>query len=189
LLRFFLLAALAAVPVLATAKNKKIEEIDAYCSGIESKLRSTAPYVLTGPDPWVLLDAAPAEMEDSALAFVYAEGPRIRWVFIRLAAESGQWLEDVNYYYDPAGSLVRRTRHLDYAPANLQLDETIYFDEGEVFKEKVHHRNLRRGKQDTGNFVDQDPPAFVDVDDLPFLDLLDLTRRIIWLPERLIQIP
>ena len=156
----------------------KTAAIDAYCDGLRSNFVNTLPFMFSGPDPWTQIDELPASMPNEGLAFVYAAGSDIRWVFVRITDEDNDWFEDIDYYYRDDGSLVKRVRHLESIEANIGLDVTTYYAAGRVIKQKSHHHALTRGKTDNSRFSDPDAPTFWKVQDLPFPEIQDLWKRL-----------
>jgi hypothetical protein len=158
--------------------HSKTSSIDAYCNGLRAAFTSTSPFVFSGPDPWMQMDEVPASMPSDALAFVYAAGGDVRWVFLRITDEDGGWSEDIDYFYRDDGSLAKRTRHLESVSSNIELDVTTYYQQGRVLREKVRHHALSHGKIDSSQFSDPDAPVFWSVEDLPFPAIEDLWKRL-----------
>jgi hypothetical protein len=158
--------------------NSKTSAIDAYCNRLRADFASSSPFVFSGPDPWIQMDEVPASMPDTALAFIYAAGADVRWVFVRITDPDNGWSEDIDYFYRDDGSLAKRVRHLQSVPANIALDVTTYYADGRVLKEKSRHHALARGKTDSSQFSDPDAPTFWSVDDLPFPAIEDLWKRL-----------
>jgi hypothetical protein len=185
--RRFLVGAIMLASASAYAGPSKIRAIDAYCGQLRADFASTAPYVFSGPDPWVQLDEVPAAMPDEGLAFVYTSGADIRWVFFRITDRDNQWSEDIDYFY--RGTLAKRERHLQSTPSNIALDVVSYYVDGQVVKERSHHHPLLPGKTDSSQFIDPDAPQFLTVDDLPLPDIEDVWKRLAMLPKSLVDVP
>lgn len=141
-------------------------------------MSSATPFIFSGPDPWTELNDAPAQMEEEALAYVYAQGPSIRWVFIRLVDDQAGWQEDIHYYFHEDGSIAKRSRQLQAVAANVELDETTYYQDGAVLKQITHHHSLGKRTKDKADFTDPDCPKYLTVDDLPFPEITDLWQRL-----------
>ncbi len=153
-------------------------DIDNYCTQVRNQLSSATPFIFSGPDPWTELDEPPVEMPDEALAYVYTQGPQIRWVFLRLVDDQANWQEDVHYYFHEDGTIAKRVRRLLAKSANVLLEETTYYADGVVLKQTTHHHALVKGAKAIADFSDPDAPEYLTVDDLPFPDIPDLWERL-----------
>jgi hypothetical protein len=184
-------AVLAAMfyPALSPAKPKKLAVIDAYCTGIRDEFRETVPVAFSGPDPWVQIDNVGATLSDEALAYVYAEGPAIRWVVLLMSGAKQSWTQTVDYYFRADGTIAKRERVLESAAANIELQEVSYYLDGRVFKERTRHHTLGPGREDSSKLDDPGAPVYLSVDELPFPDTPDYLRQIAGLAERLIDVP
>lgn len=160
------------------ARPRELAAIDQYCSDIRTELSASTPFIFSGPDPWTELDDIPAEMPDEALAYVYTQGPSIRWVYLRLVDEQAGWQEDIHYFFHEDGNVAKRVRRLFSAAANLELDETTYYESGDVLKQITRHHALAKGLKKVADFSDPDAPVYLTVDDLPFPDIPDLWDRL-----------
>jgi hypothetical protein len=163
---------------LMAGRAKKLAAADTYCEQLKAEFRETLPYVFSGPDPWVKLDEMPATWPDQALAYVYAEGPNVRWVVLQVAGPRHTWLETVNYFFALDGSLVKRERYLDEKAANTSFAENRYYEGGRLLKEHTEHHALGPGREDSGNFDDPDAPDYRTVSDLPFPDEPDFWKQL-----------
>jgi hypothetical protein len=162
----------------ASAHPRKLSEIDSYCRQLQSSLSAATPFVFSGPDPWTEIDDLPASMPDEAVAYVYATGAEIRWVFIRIVDEDHGWSEDISYFYRDDGTIAKRLRRVESKSSNIALEVTSYFDNGQLLKEITHRHALKSGRQDSSQFTDPDAPVYWTTDDLPFPDILDLWHRL-----------
>lgn len=169
---------LAPTAAQAGSRSRKVDAIDLYCQRLQSSFVNATPFVFSGPDPWTEMDELPARMPDEAVAYVYATGPDIRWVFIRIVDEDEDWAEDINYFYRDDGTLIKRTRQIQAHAANIVLDETGYFESGKLLKDSRKHHALASGRQDSSRFIDPDAPLYWTTGDLPFGDILDLWQRL-----------
>lgn len=166
-------------PLPAFGRSKRIAAIDQICRDIVAEFPAGPTLVFSGPDPWSEIDAPPAEMTQGAWAYVYAEGPDIRWLFLRQVGPGESWLEDTNYFYREDGTLAKRQRNLSSYKSNISLDVTAYYDpDGKILKEITRHRALDGKRENTGIFVDHEPPLFPTIADVPFSDDPDLTHRL-----------
>ncbi len=165
-------------PAFASARSSKTAAIDLYCNQLRAGFASATPFVFSGPDPWVQLDDVPASMPGDGLAFLYAAGPDIRWVFLRIADSENGWSEDIDYFFRADGTLAKRERHLQSAASNIALDEISYYLNGRLLKQKSHHHAMVHGKTDSSQFSDPDAPVFATVDDLPFPEIDDIWKRL-----------
>lgn len=162
----------------AFARSHPVLDIDRYCSVVRNELSGTTPFIFSGPEPWTELDEAPGEMPDEALAYVYTQGPAVRWVFVRWVDEEGGWQEDIQYYFRVDGTIAKRVRRLQSVAANVELDATTYYQRGAVLKEVTHHHALSKRVKPVADFSDPDAPQYLSVDDLPFPEIPDLWRRL-----------
>ena len=171
-------AVLAAAPVFGFGHSRKVSSIDEYCRLVRQDFASAVPFVFSGPDPWTEIDEVPADMPDQAVAFVYATGAQVSWVFLRAVDADEGWSEDVDYFFRRDGSIAKRVRHMQSVAANITLEVTTYYENGRVLKEVAHHHGLHHGRSDFSKFTDPDAPVFTSTDDLPFPDIPDLWRRL-----------
>ena len=152
----------------AQARPKPAALIDTECLQLEGSFQNQTPLVFSGPDPWVELDDIPARMPDLAVAYVYSHGAEIRWVFLRIVEEDQGWAEDVNYYYRANGTIEKRVRTLQSAVSNILLEQTSYYADGQILKDKTKKHPLVPGRRDPWEFSDPDAPIFWTTDELPF---------------------
>jgi hypothetical protein len=174
----FGLLCLLAAPAAAGKQSRKVLEINSYCEELKTSLNNATPFIFAGPDPWTEMDDVPASMPDDAVAYVYATGAEIRWVFIRIVDDQDGWSEDINYFYRDDGTIAKRTREVRSRPANIDFEVISYFENGKLLKESNKHHALGAGKQNSSRFVDPDAPVYWTTDDLPFPDILDLWQRL-----------
>lgn len=185
-----LAVAILTPPARAFGHSKQIKAIQNYCDEIGTEFSGNSPEVFSGPDPWTELDEVPADMADQALAFVYADGFAPKWVFLRIASpKKDGWSEDIDYYFRNDGSIAKRERHLQILAANMTLDETTYYDHGEVLKDTTRHHALGPGKQKISAFNDEPAPDYMTVDDLPFFSDDDTGAQLVSLRKRLVKVP
>jgi hypothetical protein len=171
---------LAASPALPLGHGRQVSDIDRYCKSVDTAVSTGTPFQFVGPDPWAEAeDVSPDDPEESAIAYVYTVGPQIRRVFIRITDADDGWREDLLYFFDPNGDLVKRIRTVDSATANISLETVTYYKAGELLKQSAHRHALEQGRQDSSQFVDPGAPIFWTTDDLPFADLLDPWRGLI----------
>ncbi len=164
-------------PALALG-HSKLAAIDSNCLQLQATFAGAIPIVFSGPDPWVLLDDIPASMPDDAVAYLYTAGTDIRWVFVRVVDSDAGWSEDISYFFNDNGVIMKRERHLQSTASNILLDVSTYYKGGRVLKEKSRHHALGRGKPDASQFNDPDAPTFTNVRDLPFPDIQNLLQRL-----------
>ncbi|MBV8070510.1 MAG: hypothetical protein JO270_11430 [Acidobacteriaceae bacterium] len=188
-------------PALSSAKSKRLIAIDAYCTQIRDEFRETVPLAFAGPDPWVEIDDIGAALSDDTIAYVYADGPRIRWVVLMMSGSKQNWNQTVDYYFRDDGTIAKRERLLDSAAANIELQEVSYYENGRPVKEFTHHHALGPGREDSSRLDDPDAPVYMSVQDLPFPNTPDYWRQLAGLPclagpgiraklaERLIDVP
>lgn len=165
-------------PLLA-AGHSRTADIDAYCMEVQTQFASASPYVFSGPDPWVQLEDVPTDMPDDGLAFVYAQGLSVRWVFVRMVNADAGWTEDIDYFFQEDGRIAKRIRHLQSAVSHISLEETVYYAGRHVVKTRTRHHAIGHHKPDNSQFSDPDAPTFWNVDDLPFPDLQNVWQRLI----------
>ncbi len=182
---------LAAVvrPPLACARSHKFAAIDAYCEQIKDEFRETVPVAFSGPDPWAQVDGLSTAFSDDVLAYVYAEGPAIRWVELTLSGPKGSWTQVVDYYFREDGTIAKRERFLRSLAANIDLQQVSYYKHGSVLKEHTHHHPLGPGREEGAKFDDPGAPVYLTVDELPFPDTPDYWRQLARSPEGLIDVP
>ena len=161
-----------------TLGHSKLTAIDANCLQLQTAFANATPIVFSGPDPWVLLDDIPASMPDDAVAYLYTAGTDVRWVFVRVVDSDAGWSEDISYFFNEHGAIMKRERHLQSTASNISLDVFTYYEAGRVLKEKSRHHALARGKPDASQFNDPDAPTFTSVHDLPFPDIQNLLQRL-----------
>jgi hypothetical protein len=97
---------------------------------------------------------------------------------MHMADEEEKWQQDIQYYFNENGSIAKRYRQLFSAGANVELDETTYYEDGRVIKEITHHHPMIKGAKATEDFSDPEAPQYLSVDDLPFPDIPDLWERL-----------
>jgi hypothetical protein len=163
----------------ALARSRALNDIDTYCKLVLNETSGVTPFVFSGPDPWTELDDAPSGMRDQALAYVYTQGPAVRWVFLRIVDADEGWAEDIRYYFREDGSIAKRVRKVESLSSNIEFEATTYYRSGDILKEVTHHHALRHGHKDSSLFSDPDAPIYMSVDDLPFPDIPDLWRRLV----------
>ena len=122
------------IAVAAQGRSKKLTAIDAYCNGLKTEFIEATPVLFSGPDPWAEVDEPPPHFRDEALAIVYFDGEKIRWVVMQLGAREDAWTENVQYFYGPDGNLVKRERHLEDPPSNTALREDLYYEDGNLIR-------------------------------------------------------
>ncbi len=174
----WLALAMLATPALMCAKPKKTAIIDAYCAQLRDEFREMRPLAFSGPDPWVEIDDIGATLSDDALAYVYAEGPAIRWVVLMMNGPKQSWTQTVNYYFREDGTLVKRERLLESLAANIELVEASYYVDGRAVKQHTRHHALGPGREDTSRLDDPDAPVYLNVHQLPFPDSPDYLRQL-----------
>ncbi|HEX4227803.1 MAG TPA: hypothetical protein VHZ07_03975 [Bryobacteraceae bacterium] len=166
-------------PLPVSGRSKQIDGIDQLCRDIVAEFPDGPSLVFSGPNPWTEIDAPPPEMTEGAWAYVYAEGPGIRWVFLREVGPGVSWLEDTNYFYREDGTLAKRQRNLSAFKSNINLDVTGYYDpDGKLLKEITRHHALAGKRENTSTFADHEPPLFPSTSDVPFSDDPSLIRRL-----------
>jgi hypothetical protein len=184
-----LVAVLVLVAPALVAHPKKTAIIDAYCAQIQDEFREAVPVAFSGPDPWVEIDDIGATLSEDALAYVYAEGPAIRWVVLIMNGPKQGWSQTVDYFFKEDGAIAKRDRVLRSMAANIELEEVTYYAQGRAFKEYTHHHSLGAGHQDSSKLDDPDAPTYLRVDELPFPETPDYLRQVAALAERLIDVP
>jgi hypothetical protein len=166
-------------PLPVSGRSKRIDVIDQLCQDIVAEFPAGPSLVFDGPDPWTEIDAPPPRMTEGSWAYVYAEGPDIRWVFLREIGPGISWLEDTNYFYREDGTLAKRQRNLSAFKSNINLNVTGYYDpSGRLLKEITRHHALTGKRENTSAFVDHEPPLFPTIADVPFSDDPELNRRL-----------
>jgi hypothetical protein len=172
-------AFLLCAPLPLSGHSRQINAIDQLCRDIIAEFPDGPSLVFDGPDPWSEIDAPPREMTEGSWAYVYAEGPGIRWVFLREVGPGVSWLQDINYFYREDGTLAKRQRNLSAFKSNIILDVTGYYDpSGRLLKEITRHHALIGKHENTDAFVDHEPPLFPTTTDVPFSDDPELVRRL-----------
>lgn len=162
------------------ARSKKIVAIEQACQDIVAEFPNGPSLIFAGPDPWFEVDAPPIAMSSGSWAYVYAEGPRIRWLFLREIGRDDAWLQDTSYFYRQDGSLAKRQRTLSAFKSNIGIEVTGYYDaKGNVIKEITRHHSLIGRHEDTSHFIDHEAPLFPTIADVPFSDDLELGSRLI----------
>ena len=174
----WLVVPIALCPAIAGARSKKGAVIDEYCAQLRDEFRETVPVAFAGPDPWVEIDDVGATLSDDTLAYVYAEGPVIRWVVLIMNGPRRAWTQTVDYYFREDGTIAKRDRLLRAITANIEMEEVTYYAKGRAFKDYTHHHALGAGHQDSSKLDDPDAPAYLNVQDLPFPDSPDYLRQI-----------
>lgn len=173
------MVAFALGPLQVSARSHQVQAIDQYCAELRSELISTAPFIFAGPDPWTQIDNVPQQADDDdTLAYVFTEGPSIRWVFLRITDKQNGWLEEVHYYFRPDGTIAKRARHLLSFAANVEFDEALYYTGGNVSEQVTHHHKLLKKGKRKADFSDPDAPEYKTVGELPFGDIADLWDRV-----------
>lgn len=172
-------AALFCVPLTASGRSKQIDAIEQLCRDIAAEFPDGPSLVFDGPDPWSEIDAPPPQMTEGSWAYVYAEGPGIRWLFLREIGPGISWFQDTNYFYRVDGTLAKRQRSLSAFKSNINLNVTGYYDpSGRLLKEITRHHALTGKHENTGAFVDHEPPLFPTIADVPFSSDPELIQRL-----------
>jgi hypothetical protein len=140
--------------------------IDSYCQQLKDEFREVSPYFFSGPNPWRQLAQWPAEFSDTALALVYTDGGKVRWVEMHLSEEG--WYERVDYYFAEDGIVVKRERHFEEQAANLEMNESRYYLNGKRWKDQMQHHALGQGKEDLSQLFDPQAPEYLNTGELPF---------------------
>ncbi|HEX4807436.1 MAG TPA: hypothetical protein VH325_00810 [Bryobacteraceae bacterium] len=163
------------------ARSKKISEIEQTCQDIVAEFPNGPSRIFAGPDPWFEVDTPPPNaLRNGSWAYVYAEGPSIRWLFVREVGPENAWLQDINYFYRQDGTLAKRQRSLSAFKSNVSIEAIEYYDaNGNLIKDITHHHPLSGRHEDTSSFIDHEPPLFPTVADVPFSDDLELGSRLI----------
>jgi hypothetical protein len=152
----------------AQGRPNKQTAIDNYCQRLRAEFVEAQPDVFRGPNPWVQLEMPPGRVVEGSLALVYAEGSETRWVQLLIKGPHHEWFQTVNYFYGPDNRLVKRERYLEQVPANIALQEVLYYEDGAVFKKTSRHHSLKAGREDNAQFDDPNAPEFGSVEELPF---------------------
>ena len=176
-------------PALLPCHSRKTAIIDEYCAQVKDEFRETVPIAFAGPDPWVEIDDIGATFSDEALAYVYAEGPAIRWVVLMMNGPRRGWTQTVDYFFREDGTIAKRGRVLRSLAANIELEEVTYYAGGRAFKDYTHHHALGAGHQDSSKLDDPDAPTYLYAHELPFPETPDYLRQVAALPQRLVDIP
>lgn len=127
---------------LIHARPSKTATIDTFCLTIRNEFLESTPAFFSGPDPWVRLDRLPNTFSDAAIATVYAEGPRIKWVVLEMQGPDNAWYETTNYFFDEDGFLQKRERRLNQYSSDIQVNESFYFEKRKRIKSSFHHQRL-----------------------------------------------
>ena len=155
------------------ARAAKATTIDAFCLKTRNEFLESAPTFFSGPDPWVQLDRLPNTFPDAAIATVYAEGPRVKWVVLEMQGPDNAWYETTNYFFDENGFLQKRERRLDQYSSHIQVNESFYFENRKRIKTSFHHQQLsennsaEKDKENWDTFYDPDAPLYTTTADLP----------------------
>ena len=173
----FLAAALH--PLLCSAHAKKLATIDMYCEQLKDEFRETVPVVFSGPDPWTQIEEVDAKASDTVLAYIYADGPAIRWVVLALAEPKGNWRETVNYFFRNDGRIAKRERFLQSFAANIELTQVSYYENGHVIKDHTQHHAIGQGSQDSSKLDDPSAPEYLNVEQLPFPEAPDYWHELV----------
>jgi hypothetical protein len=176
-------------PAVLFGRSRKLVEIDDYCQRVQAEFREAAPITFAGPDPWVQVDEALETARQDAVAYVYAAGPRIVWVFLQLNGAREIWHEDVYYFFREDGTLAKRKRNLEDTGANIALEVLTYYDHGRILKQKMHRHALGPGRQRMSAFEDEDAPEYLTVDDLPFPRTAEFWKRLARSTKRAVDVP
>lgn len=162
-----------AASLLANANSEKTAAIDDFCVTIRNEFVESAPRYFSGPDPWVQLDRLPDSFADVAVATVYTEGSRVRWVVLEMAGPQDGWFETTHYFFDQQGLVKKRERLLEQNSANVRVEESMYFQKGKIIKTSYRHSPLhpgrrdRRKEEDWDAFYDPNAPEYETTADLP----------------------
>jgi hypothetical protein len=174
-MRAFRVAALGlGLTLHAHGRPNRIRRTDQECAAILSEFVEALPRYFSGPDPWVQLDRLPDTFADAAIARVYSEGPRLRWLVLEMAGPNDGWFERTNYFFDEAGNVEKRERVLEENAANVRIEESTYLERGRIIKTTYHHAPLQPGhgsKENWDVFYDPDAPEYTRTEDLPGLFL------------------
>jgi hypothetical protein len=171
-LRIFLLLTIL-LPQIIRGRPAKTALIDASCLTIRNEFLEATPAFFSGPDPWVQLDRLPHTFPDAAIAAVYSEGPRIKWVVLEMQGPDNAWYEITNYFFDESGLLQKRERRLDQYSSHIQVSENFYFENRKRIKTSFHHQQLsennsaEKDKENWDTFYDPDAPLYTSTADLP----------------------
>lgn len=151
------------------ARPDRIAAINGICQSIRHEFAESEPRYFSGPNPWVQLDKQPVAFSDLALASVFSEGTRVRWVRLQLSDPDRDWFETTNYFFDEAGLIQKRERHYEQVAANIKIDEATFFAQGKRIKDSYHHSPLSKGKEQLDKLSDPDAPEYRSTGDLPLL--------------------
>ena len=173
-----LLCLLALGVSAAEGRPKQLTGIDDYCNRLKTEFVEARPILFSGPDPWTELDEPPPHFRDEALATVYLDGEKIRWVVMQLGTRQDAWSETVQYFYGTDGNLVKRERYLDEPASNTALEETLYYHDGELLRKYTKHRALAGRRENDSMFENHDAPEYLSTSDLPFPKVNGISRRL-----------
>jgi hypothetical protein len=150
----------------ALAGPSKTVVIDDLCRAIRKEFVEADPRYFAGPDPWVQLDQQPDSFADPAVATVYQEGTRIRWVVLEMQGPDDTWFEITSYFFDEDGLLRKRERRLDEYSSHIQVNDDRYFMNGKAIKENYRHAALT-DKENWEIFSDPEAPIYSSTAELP----------------------
>jgi hypothetical protein len=182
----------------AAGRSGKIQGIDALCQATRQEFVEGMPRYFSGPDPWLEGERWPASLASGALAGVYAEGARVRWVVLQISGPGHVWSETTDYFFDEAGVILKRERRLEHIPANVRVEESTYFQRGKVIRTRYRHTPLQpatrgkpvaRGKEDWDKFFDPNAPEYRSTGDLPVLFREPQMRQVSQLGELPVCVP
>ena len=181
-IRAFLAVALGLILSLcAQGRPNHIQRIDAECAVIRAEFVASLPRYFSGPEPWVQLDRLPDAFADAAIASVYSEGPRLRWLVLDMAGPNNGWFERTSYFFDEAGFVEKRERLLEEDSSNTRVQESTYFEKGRIIKTTYHHAPLQLGhdsKENLDVFYDPNAPEYTSTAELPSLFFMMELRQL-----------
>jgi len=194
----------------ALARPSKTSAIDDFCLAIRNEFVEAVPQYFSGPDPWVQLDRLPNSFADVAVATVYYEGARIKWVVLEMEGPGNAWFETTHYFFDEDGRIKKRERHLDQYLSHIRIREDQYFDAQRIIKTGFHHSRLTENssvsadkpganenpapsacsscanspKENWDSFFDPNAPFYTSTADLPDLFLKAESKHLAGLNSR-----
>lgn len=154
--------------------NSYAHQVDRFSKRHPKRIFANAPETESGPDRWrEFKTAAKLEGFDES-AYVWQKTGKVVAANFTFTSQSGDWVQDVNYYFREDGKLAKVHAHLNTFHGNLSVIREKFYDAGgRLLHTSTRYLDLNSQKPTKSrDFMDAPVPVYLKARDLPFYKLL-----------------